>query len=185
MSLYICSSAFEATPAKTREFKTRIRGSASGGGRTPPPRSCLAVIRLLYIFSFASRRSTMALPSKLTPAKRPLVLLYAKIPENPFRLAAPAASAFLPTGPAAILTFPPRVREPCCEKVRTAEASLRMKTKSVSSNPICPPNPPPTVATAEGADQVPSANRATTTPEPKRADPRKPALKTVMIARPC
>jgi hypothetical protein len=61
---------------------------------------------------------------------------------------------------------------------------LRMKTKSVSSKPIWPPKPPPTVPMAEGADHEPSARRATTTPEPKRAVPRKPALKTVRIARP-
>jgi hypothetical protein len=59
-----------------------------------------------------------------------------------------------------------------------------MKTKSVSSKPICPPNPPPIVPIAEGADQEPSARRATTTPEPNRAVPRKPALKTVRMARP-
>lgn len=61
---------------------------------------------------------------------------------------------------------------------------MRMKTKSVSSKPICPPKPPPPVAIADGADQVPSERRATTMPEPKRAEPRKPALNTVMIARP-
>ena len=69
--------------------------------------------------------------------------------------------------------------------MRTAAASLRMKTKSVSSNPICPPKPPPPVAIAEGADQVPSDKRAMTIPEPKRPEPRNPALSTVMIARPC
>jgi hypothetical protein len=61
---------------------------------------------------------------------------------------------------------------------------LRMKTKSVSSKPICPPKPPPMVPMAVGADHDPSARRATTTPEPNRAVPRKPALKTVRIARP-
>jgi hypothetical protein len=40
------------------------------------------------------------------------------------------------------------------------------------------------VPMAVGADQEPSARRATTTPEPNRAVPRKPALKTVRIARP-
>lgn len=99
-------------------------------------------------------------------------------------LAAPAASAFLPTGPAAIETLPPSVNVPFWENVRTAAASLRMKTKSVSSNPIWPPKPPPPVAIAEGADHVPSVRRATTTPDPNLADPRKPALKTVIIARP-
>lgn len=68
--------------------------------------------------------------------------------------------------------------------MRTADASFRMKTKSVSSKPICPPKPPPIVPMAEGADHDPSARRATTTPEPKRAVPRKPALKTVRIASP-
>ena len=68
--------------------------------------------------------------------------------------------------------------------MRTAAASFRMKTKSVSSNPICPPKPPPPVAMAEGADQVPSERRAITMPEPKRPEPKKPALRTVMIARP-
>ena len=123
-------------------------------------------------------------PSKLTPAKRPLVLLYAKIPLTLFKLAAPAASAFLPTGPAAMETFPPSVKLPTCANVLTALASLRMKTKSVSSKPICPPNPPPTVPIADGADHEPSARRATTTPLPKRPEPRKPALKTVRMARP-
>jgi len=37
---------------------------------------------------------------------------------------------------------------------------------------------------AEGADHEPSARRATTTPDPPRTVPRKPALKTVRIARP-
>jgi len=77
------------------------------------------------------------------------------------------------------------VREPACEKVRTAAASLRMKTKSVSSKPICPPKPAPPVPIAEGADQVPSESRATTTPLPYRPEPRKPAFKTVRMARPC
>lgn len=106
------------------------------------------------------------------------------MPATPFRDAAPAASAFRPTGPAARDTFPPRVKEPAVEKVLTAAASLRMKTKSVSSKPICPPKPAPPVAIAEGADQEPSGRRATTRPEPKRAEPRKPALMTVRIARP-
>lgn len=66
----------------------------------------------------------------------------------------------------------------------TAEVSLRMKTKSVSSKPIWPPKPPPRVPIALGALQVPSGSRATTRPLPKRPDPRKPALKTVMMARP-
>lgn len=70
------------------------------------------------------------------------------------------------------------------EKVLTAEASLRMKTKSVSSKPIWPPNPAPPVAMADGADQEPSGRRATTRPEPNRAEPRKPALMTVRMARP-
>jgi hypothetical protein len=49
---------------------------------------------------------------------------------------------------------------------------------------LCPPKPAPTVPMAEGADHEPSARRATTTPEPNRAVPRKPALKTERIARP-
>lgn len=81
-------------------------------------------------------------------------------------------------------TFPPSVSDPAWANVRTAEASFRIKTKSVSSKPICPPKPPPIVPIAEGADHDPSARRATTTPEPNRAVPRKPALKTVRIARP-
>ena len=101
------------------------------------------------------------------------------------RLAAPAASAFRPTGPAAIETLPPKVSEPAWANVLTALASLRMKTKSVSSKPICPPKPPPIVPMAEGADHDPSASLATTMPEPKRAVPKKPALKTVRMARPC
>ena len=84
-----------------------------------------------------------------------------------------------------MLTLPPRVRDAACAKARTAAASFRMKTKSVNSNPIWPPNPPPAVAIAEGADQVPSDNRATIRPEPNLPEPRKPALKTVRIARPC
>jgi hypothetical protein len=59
-----------------------------------------------------------------------------------------------------------------------------MKTKSVSSKPIWPPTPAPTVPTAEGADHEPSARRATTMPEPKRPEPTKPALRTVRMARP-
>lgn len=98
--------------------------------------------------------------------------------------AAPAASAFLPTGPAAIETFPPSVKDPAWENVFTALASLRMKTKSVSSNPIWPPKPAPPVAMADGALQLPSGRRATTRPLPKRADPRNPALITVRMARP-
>lgn len=60
-----------------------------------------------------------------------------------------------------------------------------MKTKSVSSKPIWPPKPAPPVAIAVGADQEPSGRRATTRPEPNRAEPRKPAFMTVRIARPC
>jgi hypothetical protein len=108
-----------------------------------------------------------------------LVFEYAKMPETPLSEAAPAASALRPTGPAAMETLPPRVSEPTCAKVLTALASLRMKTKSVSSKPICPPKPPPTVPIAEGADHDPSASLATTRPLP-----RKPALKTVRMARP-
>jgi hypothetical protein len=81
-------------------------------------------------------------------------------------------------------TLPPRVSEPAWAKVFTAAASLRMKTKSVSSKPIWPPKPAPPVAIAEGADQEPSGRRAMTRPEPNRAEPRKPALITVRIARP-
>lgn len=98
--------------------------------------------------------------------------------------AAPAASALRPTGPAANDTLPPRVMDPACAKVLTAAVSLRMKTKSVSSKPIWPPNPPPSVPIALGALQVPSGSRATTRPLPNRPDPRNPALKTVMMARP-
>ena len=76
------------------------------------------------------------------------------------------------------------MRDPCCENVRTAAMSLRMNTKSVSSNPICPPNPAPPVAIAEGALHDPSASLATTIPLPYRAEPRKPALMTERIARP-
>lgn len=81
-------------------------------------------------------------------------------------------------------TLPPNVREPAWAKVLTALASLRMKTKSVSSKPSWPPKPAPMVPMAEGADHEPLGRRATTTPEPKRAVPRKPALKTVRMARP-
>jgi hypothetical protein len=171
-------------PENTLEFNTRIRGSAAGGGRTAPSRSCCPVILPPYNFSFASLLSMRTEPSNETPAKSPFVLLYENTPATPFKLAAPAASAFRPTGPAAILTFPPSVMEACCANDRTAAASLRMKTKSVSSKPICPPKPPPAVPIADGADHVPSLRRATTIPEPKRPDPRKPALKTVSTARP-
>jgi hypothetical protein len=81
-------------------------------------------------------------------------------------------------------TLPPSVRDPACENVRTAAASLRMNTKSVSSKPICPPNPAPPVPIADGALQVPSASRATTIPLPYLADPRKPAFITVKMASP-
>jgi hypothetical protein len=81
-------------------------------------------------------------------------------------------------------TLPPRVSEPACEKVLTALASLRMKTKSVSSKPIWPPKPAPPVAMAVGALHEPSGRRAITRPLPKRAEPRKPAFMTVRIARP-
>ena len=37
---------------------------------------------------------------------------------------------------------------------------------------------------AEGADQEPSASRATTMPEPNRPEPMKPAFRTVRTARP-
>jgi hypothetical protein len=167
-----------------RELSTRVRGSAAGGTGTEPSRQARAVTRRLYIFSFASLLSINTLPSRDTPAKRPFVFEYAKIPETDLSEAAPAASALRPTGPAAMETFPPRVSEPTCANVFTALASLRMKTKSVSSKPICPPKPPPTVPIAEGADQDPSASLATTTPLPKRPLPRKPALKTVRMARP-
>jgi hypothetical protein len=186
-SLYIASSCpaiVPPRPAKARVFSTRMRGSACGGTGTLPSRHARAVTRRLYIFSFASRRSIRTEPSSDTPANSPFVFEYANMPETLFSDAAPAASAFLPTGPAAMDTFPPSVRLPTCANVFTALASLRIKTKSVSSNPICPPKPPPTVPIALGADQDPSPNRATTTPLPKRPDPRKPALKTVRIARP-
>lgn len=106
------------------------------------------------------------------------------MPATLFKLAAPAASALRPTGPAAIDTFPPSVIEPACANVRTAAASFRIKTKSVSSKPIWPPKPAPAVPMALGADQEPSGRRATTTPLPNRPEPRKPALRTVRIARP-
>ena len=68
--------------------------------------------------------------------------------------------------------------------MRTAAASFRMNTKSVSSKPIWPPKPAPPVPIAEGALQVPSASLATTIPLPYRAEPRNPALITVRIASP-
>ena len=67
--------------------------------------------------------------------------LYEKMPATPFVLAAPLASAFLPTGPAAIETLPPRVKLPAEEKVLTAAVSFKIMTKSVNSAPIWPPNP--------------------------------------------
>lgn len=103
---------------------------------------------------------------------------------TPLVLRAPAASALRPTGPAAIETLPPTSIEPACLNVSTAESAFRMKMKSVSSMPICPPKPPPPMAMADGPDQLPSFSLATTTPDPIRAEPRKPALMTVRIARP-
>ncbi|KAG5202744.1 hypothetical protein GY631_7434 [Trichophyton interdigitale] len=139
----------------------------------------------LYILAFASFRSISTLPSRLTPANRPLVLEYENTPATPFMLAAPAASAFLPTGPAATETFPPSVIEPAWLNVRTAAESLSINTKSVNSKPSWPPKPAPAVVMAEGADHDPSPSRATTTPDPNRAEPTKPAFTTVRIARPC
>lgn len=55
----------------------------------------------------------------------------------------------------------------------------------MTSKPICPPKPPPAVPIADGADHEPSASRATTIPDPNRAEPRKPALNWVITARPC
>lgn len=92
-------------------------------------------------------------------------------------------SAFLPTGPNAIEMFAPKVKLPIRKKERRP-ASSKMKTKSVNSNPTCPPNPAPVNEIADGADQLPSSSRAMTRPDPKRADPRNPALATVHIARP-
>ena len=161
-----------------------MRGSAEAVGRTPPSSSCTALIRDPYSFSLASRRSMKPPPSSDTPANRPFVLEYANTAATLFKLAAPEASAFRPTGPAAREMFAPKLRDPCCANVLTAEALLRMKTKSVSSKPICPPKPPPTVAMADGADHEPSDKRATTTPEPNRPDPRKPAFMTVTTAKP-
>lgn len=112
------------------------------------------------------------------------------MPATLLKLAAPAASALRPTGPAASETLPPSVSEPAWAKVLTAEASLRMNTKSVISKPIWPPKPAPPVAMAAGADhsEAPFSSvlgrRAMTRPEPKRAEPRKPAFITVRIARP-
>jgi hypothetical protein len=130
------SLPFALMPENALEFRTRISGSAAGGGGTAPSRSCLPVILAPYNFSFASLLSMRTEPSSETPAKSPLVLLYANTPATPFKLAAPAASAFRPTGPAAILTFPPSVMAAAWANDRTAAASLRMKTKSVSSKPI-------------------------------------------------
>lgn len=59
-----------------------------------------------------------------------------------------------------------------------------MKTKSVNSIPTIPPAPAPAMAMADGADQVPSFNLATITPEPALPENRKPAFKIVMIANP-
>lgn len=105
------ASSLAAAPEKILVFSTRIKGSAAGGGRTPPSSNCLAVMRPPYIFSFASLLSIKTLPSSDTPANKPFVLLYANTPATPFKLAAPAASAFRPMGPAAILTLPPSVTE--------------------------------------------------------------------------
>jgi hypothetical protein len=118
------------------------------------------------------------------PPNSPLVLEYANIDATPFVLAPAETSALRPTGPSATETLPPSVKLPACENVRTAWSSLRMKTKSVSSRPINPPKPPPTVAIAEGADQEPSGRRATRMPDPNRREPRKPARVTVQITRP-
>lgn len=55
---------------------------------------------------------------------------------------------------------------------------------SLKSAPICNPNPTPPVAIQLGADQVPSANRESTTPEPALPDQTKPSLMMVKIASP-
>ena len=102
----------------------------------------------------------------------------------PLRLAPVLNSALRPTGPVATEMFPPIVRLPICENVQTARASFRMKTKSVSSTPMSPPNPTPPVTMAEGADQLPLSSRAIITPDPNRMDPRNPALVAVKIMRP-
>jgi hypothetical protein len=80
--------------------------------------------------------------------------------------------------------FPPRVNVPELIKVVTAASVLRTNTKLVNSIPNWPPAPNPPSEMADGADQVPSGRRHTISPEPKRTDPRKPALKTLQITSP-
>ena len=55
---------------------------------------------------------------------------------------------------------------------------------SVTSPPICKPQPAPAVQTADGALQPPSRVRAITRPLPTRAEKKKPACIVVRKARP-
>ncbi|KAJ5115052.1 hypothetical protein NUU61_000811 [Penicillium alfredii] len=50
--------------------------------------------------------------------------------------------------------------------------------------PMLLPTPIPPVARADGVDQLPSGRRATSNPEPKRTEPKNPALRMVNIASP-
>ncbi|KAH3686961.1 hypothetical protein WICPIJ_002059 [Wickerhamomyces pijperi] len=126
----------------------------------------------------------MADPSSETPANKPLVLEYAKMAAADFRDAVPAASALRPKGPAAKETFPPKVMDPAWANELTASLVFKINTKSVNSNPICPPAPAPAVTMAEGGDHDPSGNLATMTPDPALPENKNPAFKTVITASP-
>ena len=110
----------------------------------------------------------------------------ANMPATPLRLwrRRRLPSALLTDGPRGDGHVAAEGDEPACEGADGGGVVERMKTKSVISTPIWPPKPPPTVAMAEGADQVPSGRRAMMRPRAERAEPRKPALMTVMMARP-
>src|ERR1700736_2312758 len=94
-----------------------------------------------------------------------------------------SASAARPTGPAATLASTPSVTFPPFEKARTARSLLSTITKSVTCAPICGPHPAPPVPMNDGPDQ-PCSVRATTTPSPAFPLKMKPALTTLIIAKP-
>lgn len=78
----------------------------------------------------------------------------------------------------------PTVRAPAREKVSTALSVFRTRRKSVSSKPRWVPAPSPPVAMADGADQLPSGNRATINPEPNLIEANAPRVKTEKTTNP-
>src|SRR5437660_510117 len=94
-----------------------------------------------------------------------------------------SASAARPTGPAATLASAPSVTFPPLENARTALSVLSTITKSVTSAPICGPQPAPPVPMNDGPDQ-PCPVRATTTPSPAFPLKIKPAFTTLIMANP-